>query len=1079
MIVKTSCQDSMFRMETPVIIKRKFAKSEDEFEIRMKRGASEDFGFSIEDTYDANGEMCVTIREITNRDIAGMLEPGDRILEVNSVRLVSLKSAQINTLMEAFTDIHIRLQRDNLSSEKQILPQEEPVSQLTREYENYPSQLTREYENYPDVTPNTPPPPVPPTTQEKFMDPDYIEFETEITKLHNSLGLDINILIQQSEVSVYVTDVVAGSSADRTGAIRPGDQIVSIDSHELTGVGVKEPQSFLRSLPDGKTFLIKLRRELRSTVTSEDSEQRTPHVPTSEVEQPEANQTGFIPSPRPDSMSLEQTTTVMILKDSAGALGIRLHPVNEPDDTVGIYIKDILKGSPASKATELHPGAKIVSINNQSLVGVDRQKAVSMLKKATNPILLDIIPDPLMVASELSLSGSPRYGMSPPLTHVDTKSTLSHESLPGRSISTQELMAVLDSPDVREEHFSVTLQRGEKGLGLKVISKQVDQTGLLVKTILGDPALSNGQLTRGDEITAIDGIDIQNMKREEVFPLIKGEVNSMIKLDVKRFIKLEATDSRTEEDKEELDSPEYLPASLLFSQLSTNSYSRPLPEHRCIEHVFELNLSRGSNEKLGIHIGCLPADQFPTGIFVKNLTEDSVASLDGRLSVDDILLEANGLDLRSLDKETALEAIKQSGGEIKFLVARYTPYNTSLEVGDEQEVPGPPPPDSAPPLIPLLNQLNTLPLEEQTPSLETNTDTIVIAHSLDDMIKSLESMEQQNLLPSIHSKDTHPKQNTQPNPFLMHKAVQDSSVRIVGPFTQLDFGTYSLEDLQIEIKRIHDEMDPESVENDFKEMRARKPDIPSSVAKADHNIKKNRSLRATPYDTNRVVLNSTDPENDYLNASLVQIKVNELEFKFVCTQAPLPSEVGRFWQMVWEQELYVIVMLVELKEFGIKRTPPYWDESDNQDLKEEDKMDFGNFKVMMIEERCREKMNLRGIYLTNKATGESRHIMQFNYKQWSGNGFPKSVVDFCNFIDFIRERVGAKEILVHCNNGIGRTGSYCLVDMLSILVKNRVKADLFQLVLTLNSSRMNLIQTSEQYKFGYSALVHLLFERSH
>ena len=142
-------------------------------------------------------------------------------------------------------------------------------------------------------------------------------------------------------------------------------------------------------------------------------------------------------------------------------------------------------------------------------------------------------------------------------------------------------------------------------------------------------------------------------------------------------------------------------------------------------------------------------------------------------------------------------------------------------------------------------------------------------------------------------------------------------------------------------------------------------------------------------------------------------------------------------------------------------------------------MDFGNFKVMMMEERCREKMNLRGIYLTNKTTGESRHIMQFNYKQWSGNGFPKSVVDFCNFIDFIRERVGAKEILVHCNNGIGRTGSYCLVDMLSILVKNRVKADLFQLVLTLNSSRMNLIQTSEQYKFGYSALVHLLFERSH
>ena len=132
---------------------------------------------------------------------------------------------------------------------------------------------------------------------------------------------------------------------------------------------------------------------------------------------------------------------------------------------------------------------------------------------------------------------------------------------------------------------------------------------------------------------------------------------------------------------------------------------------------------------------------------------------------------------------------------------------------------------------------------------------------------SLWSREQQNLLPSTPTKGTNLKENTQLNPYLMHKAVQNSTVRIVGPFTQLGFGTYSLEDLQIEIKRIHDEMEPESVENDFKEMRARKPDFPSSVAKADHNIKKNRSLRAIPYDTNRVVLNSTDPVDDYLNAS--------------------------------------------------------------------------------------------------------------------------------------------------------------------------------------------------------------------
>ncbi|KAI6652122.1 hypothetical protein LOD99_4667 [Oopsacas minuta] len=1072
-IVKTTCQEegNIFRMETPVIIKRAFDESEEEFEITLKRDLKGDFGFTVEDNYNENGELCVIVREITNRDIAGMLMSGDRILEVNSVRLVSLKSSEIVTLMEAFTDIHIRLHRDKVSCEKRLSQGEE----LEVMAEKFTPRLINENVNYTDVILNKTespsshqlppsPPVVPPATPEKFMEPEYVEIETELMKLHGSLGLNVNILTRQSGVPVYVSEVVAGSSAEKTGDVQHGDQIVSIDSNELTGMGVDELVDFLGALPDDKSLLIKLRRQSQDLplVVLEQSPVEIESTPE------------LMLSPRPASLSIEQTITVMIMKDTAGNLGIRLHAVKEADQTTGIYIKEILKGSPASQSAELHPGAKIMSINNQSLTGVDRQKAVSILKKAVNPILLDIIPDPLMAASELSLSEFPYQ----PLKHVDTKSTLSHESLPGRSISTQELMAVLDSPDVREEHFTITMERGEQGLGLKVISKQIDQTGLLVKSILGDPAMSNGQLLRGDEITAINGVNIQSMKRGEVLPLIKGEPNTTIVLDIKRYIRLESTDTQPAEDREDSYHPEYLPASLLFTQLSTNSYSRPLSDHHCIEHVFEMKLSRESNEKLGIQIGCLPPDHFPTGIFVKHLTDNSVASSDGRLSVDDILLEANGVNLRNLSKEDALEALKQSPREIKFLVARYTPYNIGTEVVDEHEVP--PPPESAPPPIPLPTQpLDMLINLDQIPSLATNTDTIVITQSINQpILEPVDPFSRDLLQPSLTTNDLYPNNDSSHNPFLMYKAIQESTVRIEGPYTQLNYGIYPIEDLQTEIKRIHAEMDPESVENDFKEVTARKPDISSSIAKAVQNVKKNRSLRAIPYDKNRVVLNSTDPQDNYTNSSLVQIKVNELEFKYVCTQAPLSSEVGKFWQMIWEQELYVIIILVDQKEFGIRRTPPYWDETQNAELKEEDKMDFGNFSVKMIEENCQEKMSMRGIFVTNKTNGEGRNILQFHYRQWSGTGIPKSVVDFCTFIDYIRQRVGAKEILVHCNVGIGRTGSYCLVDILSKLVKNRVKADVFQLVVTLNSSRMNLIQTKEQYKFGYSALVHLLFERN-
>ena len=1086
MIVKTSCEveDSVFRMETPVIIKRMFGKSEEEFEVTLKRDSREDFGFTVEDTYNENGELCVAVREITNRDLAGMLEPGDRILEVNSVRLVSLKSAEINTLMEAFTDIHIRLQRDKSTPEKTA----EAI------YTNVTLTKSRKYS--PKRGPPSPPP-VPPATREKFMEPDYVEFETELCKINGSLGLNINILTRQSGLPVYVTRVVSGSAAEQTGLIQPGDQIVSIDSSVLTDMGVEELVDFLAFLSDDQLLLFKLRREavLPAELTEDSGEERAEQNETfqtsliSELTAPpteakielfERKLPDLLPSPKPSALPLEQTRTVMILKDATGSLGIRLHSIKESDETTGIYIKEILKGSPASHTAELHAGAKITSINSQSLVGLDRQKAVSMLKKATNPILLDIIPDPLMVASELSLTGPMGSELTPPLKHVDTKSTLSHESLPDGSISTQELMAVLDSPDVREEHFTVQLLRGERGLGLKVISKQVDQTGLLIKSIIGDPAMSNGQLMQGDEITAIDDVNIQSMKRADVLSLIKGDPGTSIVLNIKRYIPIESpTDRQTSVESDERE--DMLPASLLFTQLSTNSYSRPLPQHSLVEHVFELNLSRGSDQKLGIHIGSIPQDQFPSGIFVKKLTDNSVASSDGRLSVDDILLEANGIDLRNLTKEEALEALKQSTGDMKFLVARYTPYNLTLDeqgVRVDSSIELPPLPETAPPPIPLPSHHLGMPLLlDQNPSLSTNTDTIVLTQSLDPL-GSMGPDAPDLLQPSLPSSDLYPNRDFPINPFDKHKGIQESTLRLVEPYTQLNFELYAMEELHTEIQRINAEMEPESVENDFKEVRARKPEIAASVAKTDNNSKRNRSLRAIPYDTNRVVLNSTDPVDDYINASLVQMKVNDLEFKYVCTQAPLPSEVGRFWQMVWELDLYVIIMLVELKEFGMRRTPPYWEESDNSELKPEEQMEFGNFSVMMIEENRKPRMTMRGIYLTNKSTGDNRHILQFNYKQWSGTGIPKSLPDLCNFIDYIRERVGAKEMLIHCSVGIGRTGSFCLVDILSKLVKHRVKADIFQLVLALNSSRMNLIQTNEQYKVGYSALVHLLFERN-
>ena len=73
------------------------------------------------------------------------------------------------------------------------------------------------------------------------------------------------------------------------------------------------------------------------------------------------------------------------------------------------------------------------------------------------------------------------------------------------------------------------------------------------------------------------------------------------------------------------------------------------------------------------------------------------------------------------------------------------------------------------------------------------------------------------------------------------------------------------------------------------------------------NSKKNRYMDVLPYEHTRVRLAGCSegggdgdcyPGNDYINASMLK---GLLGYRYIATQAPLPSTVGDFWEMVWEQ----------------------------------------------------------------------------------------------------------------------------------------------------------------------------------
>lgn len=71
-------------------------------------------------------------------------------------------------------------------------------------------------------------------------------------------------------------------------------------------------------------------------------------------------------------------------------------------------------------------------------------------------------------------------------------------------------------------------------------------------------------------------------------------------------------------------------------------------------------------------------------------------------------------------------------------------------------------------------------------------------------------------------------------------------------------------------------------------------------------------------------------------------------------------------------------------------------------------------------------------------TGETRTISHFHYTTWPDFGVPESPASFLNFLFKVRESGSLNPehgpAVIHCSAGIGRSGTFSLVDTCLVLV---------------------------------------------
>ena len=134
---------------------------------------------------------------------------------------------------------------------------------------------------------------------------------------------------------------------------------------------------------------------------------------------------------------------------------------------------------------------------------------------------------------------------------------------------------------------------------------------------------------------------------------------------------------------------------------------------------------------------------------------------------------------------------------------------------------------------------------------------------------------------------------------------------------------------------------------------------------------------------------------------------------------------------------------------------------------------------------------LRVLRIFNSSTGDSHLLSHYHFHAWPDHGAPRSsggIRAICAALSPVR--ASSTPILVHCSAGIGRTGTFCALDIVlqqldswsnqdgGITEGEVVETlDLPSLVAKLRQQRMNMVQTLEQYEFLYKAILEDLQQR--
>ncbi|XP_075798859.1 tyrosine-protein phosphatase non-receptor type 13 isoform X3 [Microtus pennsylvanicus] len=279
-------------------------------------------------------------------------------------------------------------------------------------------------------------------------------------------------------------------------------------------------------------------------------------------------------------------------------------------------------------------------------------------------------------------------------------------------------------------------------------------------------------------------------------------------------------------------------------------------------------------------------------------------------------------------------------------------------------------------------------------------------------------------------------------------------------------GKYSGTQLQATIRTLQGLLDQGIPAQELQNLQELKPLDQCLIGQTKENRRKNRYKNILPYDTTRVPLGD---EGGYINASFIRIPVGTQEFVYIACQGPLPTTVGDFWQMVWEQNSTVIAMMTQEVEGEKVKCQRYWPSILGTTTMANERLRLALLRMQQLK-----GFVVRVITLEDIQTGEVRHISHLNFTAWPDHDTPSQPDDLLTFISYMRYVHRSGPVITHCSAGIGRSGTLICIDVVLGLISQDLEFDISDLVRCMRLQRHGMVQTEGQYIFCYQVILHVL-----